>query len=165
MNWQAGGLLTVIAALGFSCGLQTNSYMEAQAALESTKRNAKQEIACLETECDYYRTQLAALSRQYSKQLTVTAYSPDPSETDGTPTVTASMTRVRHGIVAVSRDLFRQGWTFGKKVYVEGYGVFTIRDLMNRRYTNRLDVFRWDRREALKFGKQTLHVSLIVEGS
>lgn len=58
---------------------------------------------------------LEQFNLQQVKTLTVTAYTPHPNETDNTPTITASMQKVRAGTVAVSRDLFKQGWVFGKK--------------------------------------------------
>ena len=44
-------------------------------------------------------------------------YSPTVRECGPDPTTTASMVKVRPGIIAVSRDLFDQGWVFGKKVF------------------------------------------------
>ena len=84
----------------------------------------------------------------------VTAYSPTKRETDSTPFVTASMERVTEGGVAVSRDLFDRGWTFGKKVYIKGHGVFVINDLMNERFEKRLDIFMLKTRQAWRFGKK-----------
>ncbi|WP_051261624.1 3D domain-containing protein [Desulfovibrio inopinatus] len=96
-----------------------------------------------------------------TKKLTVTAYSPRPQETDDTPGITASNTRVREGIVAVSRDLFRQGWVFGKKVYIKNHGVFTISDLMNKRKQKSMDIFMHNTNKALEFGRRKLEVILL----
>ena len=93
--------------------------------------------------------------------LTVTAYSPRPQETDDTPFITASNSRVREGIVAVSPDLYRQGWKFGRKVYVENYGVYVIEDLMGKRTKKHLDIFFDDTENALEFGKRKLRVYLL----
>lgn len=94
-------------------------------------------------------------------KVTLTAYSPTRRECDDDPHVTASMTRVRSGIIAVSRDLFRQGWNFGKKVYVKGHGVFEIADLMNKRYTRRVDIFIPNTQEARNFGTQKSTIVLL----
>lgn len=104
---------------------------------------------------------LHGLNLKSVKKLTVTAYSPRKKETDNTPTVTASMDTVRHGGVAISRDLFKRGWSFGKKIYIEGYGVYEINDLMNERFKNRIDIFMWDTNKAKKSGKKELVVALI----
>lgn len=96
-----------------------------------------------------------------SRLLTVTAYSPRIGETDDSPNYTATNRRVRHGIVAVSRDLFKAGWVFGKKVYIKDYGVFTIDDLMAKHKRNQIDIFMFDTDAALQFGKKRLEVHLI----
>lgn len=101
------------------------------------------------------------LGLKRNRTLTVTAYSARPSETDDTPTITASNKPVRQGIVAVSRDLFDSGWVFGKKVYIKGHGLFTIDDLMARDKRNQLDIFMYDTARAVRFGKQTLQAHLI----
>lgn len=96
-----------------------------------------------------------------SRVLTVTAYSPRIRETDDSPTITATNRPVRHGIVAVSRDLFKAGWVFGKKVYIKNYGVFTIDDLMASSKRNQIDIFMFDTEQAINFGRKRLEVHLI----
>jgi 3D (Asp-Asp-Asp) domain-containing protein len=93
-------------------------------------------------------------------KITVTAYSARISETDDTPMVTANMKRVREGTVAVSRDLFEEGWTFGRIVHIHGIGVFQINDLMAEKHQKRIDIFMWDTAKALEFGKQTAKAAL-----
>lgn len=95
------------------------------------------------------------------RTLTVTAYSPRAVETDANPLQTASSKRVREGIVAVSRDLFERGWSFGKKVYVEDHGVFIIDDLMSSSKKQCLDIFMFNTDKALEFGKKRLAVVLL----
>lgn len=48
-----------------------------------------------------------------TKILDVTSYSPRIEECDSDPFITASMTEVRLGIIAVSRDLFNNGCRYG----------------------------------------------------
>jgi len=72
-----------------------------------------------------------------------------PAQTDSTPFVTASNSKIDpenpqgHRWIAVSRDLEELGFTFGVKVCVEGTGVFdgewTVQDRMNKRWTKRID--------------------------
>lgn len=100
-------------------------------------------------------------SLQPKRTLTVTAYSPRKRETDATPFHTASNRKVRNGIVAVSRDLFAQGWVFGKKVYLKGMGVFVIDDLMAEEKRQQIDIFMFDTDKALRFGKRTLDAYLL----
>jgi len=98
-----------------------------------------------------------------SKRLVkVTAYSPRSEETDSTPFITAYNTKVRPGIIAVSRDLFAKGWTFGRKVYIKSLGVFTIEDLMAKRKKNQVDVFIPETTKALSFGRRNLEIHLLA---
>jgi 3D (Asp-Asp-Asp) domain-containing protein len=93
--------------------------------------------------------------------VTVTAYTPCAKECGNDPMVAASMKPVKTGTVAVSRDLFNLGWVFGKKIYIEGHGIFRINDLTHKRYKKRVDVFYWDKDTARKFGKKMMKVALL----
>jgi len=119
-------------------------------------------IEALDEERQDLARQVAELEKMRIKEVTVTAYSPTVNQCDSNPQVTASMVKVRPGIVAVSRDLFDQGWVFGKKVYVKGHGIFEIADLMNKRHTQRLDIFFPDTEEARRFGIKQVQVALLA---
>jgi len=78
--------------------------------------------------------------------VTVTTYNPHSSQTDSTPKITASGYKIKKGttrIVAVSRDLKRK-YKFGTKVRITGIGkhsgVYVVRDVMNKRFTKRVDI-------------------------
>lgn len=85
-----------------------------------------------------------------SESVTLTTYSPSHNETDSSPNITASGFKIdvdnpgKHKIIAVSRDLKRKGWKFNKKVRIRGAGryngVYTIKDIMNKRHRKRIDV-------------------------
>ena len=60
--------------------------------------------------------------------------------------------------VAVSQDLKR---LLGRKVYIEGFGVRVVEDLMHPRFENRLDLCLPDRRQALAFGVKRLDVVIL----
>lgn len=105
--------------------------------------------------------QKAVNASHQALHVTVTAYNPVEEQTDSDPLIAASMRKVREGTVAVSRDLFDQGWVFGKKIRIEGLGIFEINDLMNKRYTKRVDVFMWDEGQARKFGKRKIKAALL----
>jgi 3D (Asp-Asp-Asp) domain-containing protein len=96
-----------------------------------------------------------------NRRLTVTAYSPEECVADNPLLITASNTKVREGIVAVSQDLFRQGWVFGKKIYIKNHGVFTITDLMSTAKRRSIDIFMKDGQRAVQFGKQQIEVVLL----
>ena len=81
--------------------------------------------------------------------VTLTTYSPTEGETDSTPHLTASGFKIdkdnpkRHRIIAVSRDL-KKKWPFGTKVKIKNAGkyngVYTVKDVMNKRHKNRIDI-------------------------
>jgi 3D (Asp-Asp-Asp) domain-containing protein len=81
--------------------------------------------------------------------VTATIYHADPRQTDSTPFITASGSVINkdnpqgHRWIAVSRDLHKSGYTFGTRVCVENAGHLSgywyVQDLMNKRFTNRID--------------------------
>jgi 3D (Asp-Asp-Asp) domain-containing protein len=91
----------------------------------------------------------------------VTAYNPSTEQCDDDPLIAASMRKVRSGTIAVSRDLFDQGWVFGRKVRIEGLGIFEINDLMNKRFHQRIDIFMWDESRAREFGRKNIKAALL----
>jgi 3D (Asp-Asp-Asp) domain-containing protein len=106
--------------------------------------------------------------REYEKTrvVTITAYTNSPGETMGDPNMTASGQKVRLGIIAVSRDLLRDGWSYGSTVYIEGIGEFTIADTMSSRYKNRADIFMFSKRKAITFGvERNVKMGLIKKRS
>ncbi len=100
-------------------------------------------------------------SLQRGHLLTITAYNAEASQTWGDPFITASNSKVRPGIVAVSQDLFRNGWVFGRKVYIVGHGVYTIEDLLAKRKSKQLDIFMTSKKDAIEFGRKKLRVYLL----
>jgi 3D (Asp-Asp-Asp) domain-containing protein len=81
--------------------------------------------------------------------VTLTTYSPTTGETDSTPNITASGFKInikhpeRHKIIAVSRDL-KKKWKFNTKIRITNggkyNGIYTVKDVMNKRYKNRIDI-------------------------
>lgn len=71
--------------------------------------------------------------------VTVSAYTNRKKETDDTPNITATMDRVRpEYTVAVSHDLIH---LLGHRIYIYGLGVFVVQDLMDDRWSMRVDVY------------------------
>jgi len=75
--------------------------------------------------------------------------------------LTASHIKPEEGAVAVSRDLFNQGWKFGKRIYIRHHGVFTITDLMHSRKVKCIDIYMDKKTHAIEFGKKQLEVLLL----
>lgn len=108
------------------------------------------------------RQQELALEKYQEKNVlnvTVTAYTPRESETDSTPEFTAIMSRSRPGYTAaVSRDLLRY---LGRRIYIEGVGVYGLEDVMNPRFKKRIDLMFGDVRKARAFGKRKMTVIVL----
>ena len=93
--------------------------------------------------------------------VTITTYTPTIEECDSTPLITASGFNInernpkRHRIIAVSRDLKRK-YKFGTKLRIKGAGkydgTYVVRDVMNKRYKNRIDILvgKTDKQTKLK---------------
>jgi 3D (Asp-Asp-Asp) domain-containing protein len=91
--------------------------------------------------------------------LTATGYSSSVIETDNTPHITASNTRTRTGIIAMSRDMLRRynpdaPFSFGDIVHISGVGDFAVEDSMNPRWRRRVDVWFPSRTAAFQFGRR-----------
>ena len=85
--------------------------------------------------------------------VTVTMYQPVRYQTDSTPNILADGTRIKtdkasnYKFIAVSRNLLKRwgGWLdFGDFVLLKGTdykdGVYQVRDVMNKRFVNRIDI-------------------------
>lgn len=97
------------------------------------------------------------------KKVIITAYSSTVDQCDSTPFITASLTRVREGIVA-SRD-----YKFGTRILIPklfGFNkVLVVEDRMNKRFANkdRLDIWCRTRKEAKNFGKKELEIIVLED--
>ena len=92
-------------------------------------------------------------SNRIMYRVTVTTYNPTRAQTDSTPNITADGTKInprkatQYRYVALSRDLIsRWGGPFeyGDYIVIEGTngrdGIYQVRDTMNPRWTNRVDI-------------------------
>ena len=106
---------------------------------------AKQEIVGLKKRLLMYETE--------GMNVTVTMYEPVRYQTDSTPNILADGTRIRvhkaseYRFIAVSRNLLTRhgGWLdYGDFVLLKGTnhkdGVYQVRDTMNKRFVNRIDI-------------------------
>ena len=89
--------------------------------------------------------------------VTLTGYHPwsNGINSDGYPEKTATMTMPVVGrTCAISSELVNRGW-LGKKIYIEGVGVFMAEDRMNIDLNGlRIDLCMGSLQEALTFGKK-----------
>ena len=99
--------------------------------------------------------------------VTATTYTVSESETDSSPTITASGFRLsktnpkKHRVIAVSRDLKRK-LRFGDKVRITGIGklsgVYVVRDLMHSRWRKKIDILINPKDKQTKFHKAKLYI-------
>jgi len=102
-----------------------------------------------------------------SATVRVTAYHPKSKgiNSDSSPETTATMTKPRAGkTAAISSSLFKKGW-LGKKVYIDGYGVFIIEDRMSKSLKgDRIDLCVGSKRVAQNFKtKDEVHATILVK--
>ena len=91
--------------------------------------------------------------------VTLTIYSTSSGQTDSTPHLTASGFKIdtnnpgKHKIIAVSRDLKRK-WKFNTRFRIINAGryngIYTVKDLMNKRYKKRIDILVNNNRKPIK---------------
>ena len=86
------------------------------------------------------------------------AYSSTPDQTDDSPFITASGTKVRDGVVAAN---FLPIGTKIKIPEIFGDKIFIVEDRMNKRYWHKIDVWFPDRESALEFGVRTLKIQIL----
>lgn len=93
-------------------------------------------------------------------EIFVTGYSSSEDETDSTPFITASGETVRDGIVATN---FLPLNTKIKIPEIFGSKIFVVKDRMNRRFTDKMDIWFSSKDLAKQFGKKKLEVQVIEE--
>ena len=99
-----------------------------------------------------------------------TAYNSTPGQTDSTPFVTATGTRVRSGVVALSRDLLGR-FPYGTRLTIEDLSgryssylrgrVFIVEDTMNVRIDNTVDIWMVSRGEAMSWGNRNIRITAV----
>ena len=120
----------------------------------------------LENNCDL------EYSNRISYNVTVTTYNPTHRQTDSTPNITADGTKfhtwkaTEYRYVALSRDfLSRWGGPFeyGDYVIIEGTGewdgIYQVRDTMNPKWTNRVDILTTNSRFKYENIKMYRHIN------
>ena len=110
--------------------------------------------------------------------VTVTMYQPIRGQTDSTPNILADGTRIRtkeasnYKFIAVSRNLLKRwgGWLdYGDFILLKGTdgkdGVYQVRDTMNKRYVNRIDILESIDVKPYKFDSaQIIKTDLVTNG-
>ena len=93
-----------------------------------------------------------------SLEVTATAYTSNPTETDSTPSLAAWGDTLKPGMkaIAVSRDLIKMGLSHGVEVSIDGLnGKYIVLDKMNKKWKRKIDIYMGlDIKKAKKWGKK-----------
>jgi len=130
---------------------------------EKYKDIYKKEIQELKNENTLLKEQVAEIKIE-GLDVTVTMYHPTRNQTDSTPNILADGTRIRihkaseYKYIAVSRNLLSRwgGWLdYGDFVVLKGTdgkdGVYQVKDTMNARFINRIDILESPGTKPYKF--------------
>jgi 3D (Asp-Asp-Asp) domain-containing protein len=96
----------------------------------------------------------------------MTAYTSEVAQTDSTPCITANGFNLCKS--AAEDTIAANFLKFGTKVRIPelfGDRVFVVRDRMNKRYPNRVDVWFKNKTQAIHFGVQTARIEVVTENS
>ena len=103
----------------------------------------------------------------YTKEVTATAYNSLAYQTNSQPNITAFGDTLSPGLkyIAVSRDLLNLGLKHNTLVTIKGLsGVYLVKDKMNSRYKNRIDIYMGnDVKAARKWGRKKLTIKYRLE--
>lgn len=93
---------------------------------------------------------------------TMTAYNSEPGQTDDSPCITANGFNVcKHGIEDTIAANFLPLGTKVKIPDLYGDRIFVVRDRMNKKHPNRVDVWMLDRQDALQFGVKVAKIQVL----
>ncbi len=153
-------------------GMHTE-YVQDVGSLLKEKRQLNHQIDSLYTVLSDVESDLDAVSQVQISRLVATAYNSHPWQTDNTPFVTSSGSRVGDGTLALSRDLIRAEnalmhrmgfnpsgmYVYGDTVFVIYVKPMVVHDTMNRRFTNRADIWLDQLSIARKWGKREVYIA------
>ena len=106
---------------------------------------------------------------KFGVEVDVTMYQPTLYQTDDTPNITADGTKIRikkaseYKFVALSRNLLKRwggGFDYGDFIYIKGTkdkdGVYQVRDTMNAKYVNYVDIL--ESTNVLPYKYENVHI-------
>jgi len=150
-----------------------SDYAQEVGSLVREKHSLEQTIDSLHSVLAEADNDLQAVSSVRISRIIATAYNSHPWQTDDTPFITSSGSTVADGTLALSRDLIqaenalmhRMGfnpsgmYAYGDTVFVIYVKPMVVNDTMNRRYTNRADIWLDKQSVALKWGKRNVFIA------
>ncbi len=104
----------------------------------------------------------AGASVKFSKHIMITAYNSEAGQTDDSPCITANNFNVCAS--GVEDTLAANFLPFGSKVKIPelfGDKVFIVRDRMNKRFSDRIDIWMIKKPDAIKFGAKIAKIEVL----
>ncbi len=98
----------------------------------------------------------------FSRHVVITAYNSEIGQTDNSPCITANGFNVCEN--GVEDTIAANFLTFGTKVKIPalfGDRVFVVRDRMNKRFSDRVDVWMINKQDAVKFGVKVAKIEVL----
>ena len=93
---------------------------------------------------------------------TATAYNSEVAQCDSSPCITANGFNVcEHGIEDTIAANFLKFGTRVRMPDLYGTRVFIVRDRMNKRYSDRIDIWMLEKQEAIKFGVKVVKLEIL----
>lgn len=99
---------------------------------------------------------------KWSEHFVITAYNSEAGQTDDSPCITANNFNVCDN--GVEDTIAANFLPFGSKIKIPelfGDRVFVVRDRMNRRFSNRVDVWMIERPDAVSFGVKRAKIEVL----
>ncbi len=105
-------------------------------------------------------------ARWKSIEVSASAYNSVENQTSDQPNVGAWGDRLKPGMkcIAVSRDLLALGIGHNTKVKIKGLkGIYLVKDKMNERWTNKIDIYMGDNiKEAKEWGSKKVTIQYAI---
>jgi 3D (Asp-Asp-Asp) domain-containing protein len=99
---------------------------------------------------------------KWSEHFVITAYNSEVGQTDGSPCTTANNFNVCEN--GIEDTIAANSLRFGTKVKIPelfGDKIFVVRDRMNKRFSNRVDVWMIERSDAINFGVKIAKIEVL----
>ena len=149
--------ITAVVAVTLVNGIVSTNLFESYKNMYKDKiEHLENENSILQKELDHYN--------QYGIEVDVTMYQPVYPQTDMTPNITADGTRIRisrasdYKFVALSRNLLKRWggpFDYGDFILLKGAGnkdgVYQVRDTMNPKWVNVVDILESESVEPYKY--------------
>ena len=149
--------ITAVVAVTLVNGIVSTNLFESYKNMYKDKiEHLENENSILQKELDHYN--------QYGIEVDVTMYQPVYPQTDMTPNITADGTRIRisrasdYKFVALSRNLLKRWggpFDYGDLILIKGTkhkdGVYHVRDTMNPKWVNVVDILESTHVEPYKY--------------